>query len=88
MICKGKKVLDIPIEVCRMRTVKTIEKTSMKRKTLEELEIELEIINAKIAALQKPKMKTVRNLMSGKEIEIAEDTPSCCDPSSEAYWSM
>lgn len=33
-------------------------------------------------------MKTVRNLMSGKEIEIAADTPLCCDPSSETYWSM
>lgn len=30
----------------------------------------------------------VRNLMTGKEIEIAADTPLCCDPSSETYWSM
>jgi hypothetical protein len=39
----------------------------------------------------KPKpvpMKRVRNLMSGKEIEIAADTPLSCDPSSETYWSM
>jgi hypothetical protein len=80
-------MLDIPIEYCRMRTVKTIEKTSMK-KTLAELELELEIIKGKIAALQKPKMKKVRSLMTGNEIEIAEDTPWCCDPSSETYWSM
>lgn len=33
-------------------------------------------------------MKVVRNLMTGKDIEIAEDTPHCCDPSSETYWSM
>ena len=33
-------------------------------------------------------MKTVKNLMSGKEIQIAVDTPLCCDPSSETYWSM
>ena len=33
------------------------------------------------------KMKKVRNLMSGVEIEIAEDTPLCCDPRSETYWS-
>ena len=33
-------------------------------------------------------MKTVRNLMSGKEIQIAHDTPRACDPSSELYWSM
>lgn len=32
--------------------------------------------------------KTVKNLMTGKMIEIAEDTPYCCDPSSERYWSM
>jgi len=80
-------MLDIPIEYCRMRTVKTIEKTSMK-KTLAELELELEIIKGKIADLQKPKMKKVRSLMTGNEIEIAEDTPWCCDPSSETYWSM
>jgi hypothetical protein len=35
-----------------------------------------------------PTMKTVRNLMSGKDIEIPRDTPRCCDPSSETYWSM
>lgn len=34
------------------------------------------------------KMKKVTNLMSGKEIEIASNTPRCCDPSSELYWSM
>ena len=35
-----------------------------------------------------PSMKTVRNLMSGVEIEIPHDTPRSCDPSSELYWSM
>ena len=34
------------------------------------------------------KMKKVRSLMSGAEVEIPEDTPRCCDPSSELYWSM
>jgi hypothetical protein len=34
------------------------------------------------------KMKSVRNLMSGKMIEIEANTPLCCDPSSETYWSM
>lgn len=34
------------------------------------------------------KMKKVKNLMSDKEIEIPENTPLCCDPSSETYWSM
>lgn len=32
--------------------------------------------------------KKVRNLMSGVEIEIPVNTPRCCDPSSETYWSM
>lgn len=35
-----------------------------------------------------PTMKTVRNLMSGKDIQIPHDTPRACDPSSELYWSM
>ena len=35
-----------------------------------------------------PAMKTVRNLRSGKEIQIPHDTPRSCDPSSELYWSM
>lgn len=33
-------------------------------------------------------MKTVRNLMSGIEISIPANTPFCCDPSTEIYWSM
>ena len=28
------------------------------------------------------------NLMSGKEFEQPINTPLCCDPSSETYWSM
>ncbi len=32
--------------------------------------------------------KKVVNLMSGKEIEIPSNTPHCCDPSTETYWSM
>jgi hypothetical protein len=35
-----------------------------------------------------PAMKTVRNLMSGKDIQIPHDTPRACDPSSELYWTM
>jgi len=32
--------------------------------------------------------KKVTNLNSGKEIEISINTPACCDPSTETYWSM
>jgi hypothetical protein len=35
-----------------------------------------------------PKMITVKNLMTGKDIQIDHDTPRSCDPSSELYWSM
>ena len=34
------------------------------------------------------KTKVVKNLMTGKDVEIAEDTPWCCNPASETYWSM
>lgn len=35
-----------------------------------------------------PKMVTVKNLMTGKDVEIDRDTPWCCNPASETYWSM
>jgi hypothetical protein len=35
-----------------------------------------------------PTMKTVKNLMTGVDVQIAHDTPRSCDPSSELYWSM
>lgn len=33
-------------------------------------------------------MKTVKNYMTGEKVEIPVDTPRCCDPSSELYWTM
>jgi hypothetical protein len=45
-------------------------------------------LHRKRLELATPKMKTVRNLMSGEEVEIPTDTPLACDPSSETYWSM
>lgn len=35
-----------------------------------------------------PLTKTVKNLMTGKDVEIDYRTPRSCDPSSELYWSM
>ncbi len=35
-----------------------------------------------------PTMKTVKNLMTGQDIEIDRDTPWSCNPASETYWSM
>ena len=31
---------------------------------------------------------TKRNLMTGAEFTQSVNTPRCCDPSSEAYWTM
>jgi hypothetical protein len=32
--------------------------------------------------------RTVKNLMTGAEVIVDANTPLCCDPSSETYWSM
>lgn len=34
------------------------------------------------------KTKIVKNLMSGKDVEISVNTPLHLDPSSETYWCM
>ena len=34
------------------------------------------------------RMVTVKNLMSGKDVVQSVNTPTCCDPSKETYWSM
>ena len=31
---------------------------------------------------------TRKNMMGGREYQERYDTPRCCSPSSEAYWSM
>jgi hypothetical protein len=35
-----------------------------------------------------PSKVTVKNLMTGQDVEIDRDTPWCCNPASETYWSM
>lgn len=35
-----------------------------------------------------PGKKVVKNLMTGQDVEIDADTPWCCNPASETYWSM
>jgi hypothetical protein len=35
-----------------------------------------------------PATMIVKNLMTGQDVEIAADTPWCCNPASESYWSM
>jgi hypothetical protein len=34
-----------------------------------------------------PTMVTVKNLMTGENVEIDRDTPWCCNPASESFWS-
>lgn len=39
--------------------------------------------------VQQPKMVTVKNLMTGKDVSIrAEDKGTVCDPSQERFWTM
>lgn len=35
-----------------------------------------------------PAMITVKSLMTGQDVQIPADTPWCCNPASETYWSM
>jgi hypothetical protein len=46
------------------------------------------IIQAELDKWNSTRTKKVQNLMTGKEVEIPYNTPLCCDPSSETYWSM
>jgi len=34
-----------------------------------------------------PTKMTVKSLMTGQDVEIDRDTPWCCNPASETYWS-
>jgi hypothetical protein len=36
----------------------------------------------------KPRMVMRTNLMTGQEFEEDVNTPNCCSPSSETFWSM
>lgn len=55
---------------------------------VEKIKAEIAKLQRQLEALEKPKMKKVKSLMTGEEIEIRVDTPFCCDPSTETYWSM
>jgi hypothetical protein len=60
--------------------------TEMKR---EVRELQFQLYPAtKFRIMWVPSMKTVKNLMTGKDVQIPEDTPWCCNPASETYWSM
>ena len=42
----------------------------------------------KFAFFNKGRTRMVTNIMTGLVVEIPDDTPRCCDPSSELYHSM
>ena len=50
-------------------------------------DIDMVVMDRDAYVAQRP-TKIVMNLMSGQYIEIPVDTPACCDPSTETYWSM
>jgi len=39
-------------------------------------------------ASYKPRMVTRKNLMTGAEFQEDVNTPNCCSPASETFWSM
>lgn len=46
-----------------------------------------EVLEETLFAVKHPVgTKIVKNLMTGKDVVIAEDTPWCCNPASESYW--
>jgi len=63
------------------------DEAEMKRE-VRELQYELWPVSKGFRIEFHPTMKTVKNLMSGKDVQIEYDTPRCCDPSSELYWTM
>ena len=68
------------------RVVKEFKYQKCAVKLMNQLGLDYAVTNDR-AAIAVP-TKKVRNLMTGEEIEIAADTPRCCDPSTETYWSM
>ena len=63
------------------------DEAEMKRE-VRELQYELWPVSKGYRIVFVPTMKTVKNLMTGVDVEIPHDTPRSCDPSSELYWSM
>jgi hypothetical protein len=50
--------------------------------------IDVQVMVNGVPTTIKSNQKVVKNLMTQKEVVIDKDTPLCCDPSSETYWSM
>lgn len=52
-----------------------------------ELQYELWPVSRGFRIEFQPTMMTVKSLMTGQDVEISTDTPWCCNPASESYWS-
>lgn len=52
------------------------------------VEIASQYMDPRKIIVESKEFRSVKNLMTGNEMQIAADTPLCCDPSSETYWSM
>ena len=63
------------------------DEAEMKRE-VRELQYELYPVSKGFRIEFHPTMVTVKNLMTGKDVQIDRDTPWACNPASESYWSM
>jgi hypothetical protein len=70
------------------RVVKEFKYQKCAVKLMNNLGLDYAVTNDRESILAAVVMKKVRNMMTGEEIEIAADTPWCCNPASETYWSM
>jgi hypothetical protein len=56
------------------------------------IQVKIDQLVVQLAAINrtqpKGKTKIVTNLLSRRLVRIPVNTPLCCDPSSETYWSM
>lgn len=66
------------------RLVKTRVCTLMRK---EEMEVIAGSYRGDLRAEYVPSMVTVKSLMTGQDVQIASDTPWCCNPASETFWS-
>jgi hypothetical protein len=62
------------------------DEAEMKRE-VRELQYELYPVSKGFRIEFHPTMVTVKNLMTGDDVQIDRDTPWSCNPASESYWS-
>ena len=58
------------------------------RREVRELQYELYPVNRGYRIEFHATMVTVKNLMTGADVQIDRDTPWACNPASESYWTM